>query len=63
MVPAVAGGILLGTAGGVLRAVRAARERLLAVEVDRYVVGIVLRSAAEAELLDFEDADFHDRLH
>ncbi|GHH61310.1 ABC transporter ATP-binding protein [Lentzea cavernae] len=63
LVPAIAALILLGTVGGVLRAAGEARQRVLVVEVDRYVIARVLASAAQAELVAFEDAEFHDRLH
>lgn len=62
MIPAVGGLILLGTVGGILQAVSRARQQVLAVKMDRHIIALVLRAAVEAELPQFEDPDFHDRL-
>lgn len=58
----IAGLVLLGTEAGVLRAVAGARQRVLAVKVDRFALDIVLGAAGRAELPEFEDPAFHDRL-
>ncbi|MER6561457.1 ABC transporter ATP-binding protein [Streptomyces sp. NPDC001027] len=62
LIPVIAGVAALGTASGVLRVAAAARQRILAVKVDRYAVASVLRAADRAELARFEDPAFHDRL-
>ncbi|MDX3798912.1 ABC transporter ATP-binding protein [Streptomyces sp. AK04-3B] len=62
LIPVIAGIAALGTASGVLRVAAAARQRILAVKVDRYAVASVLRAADRAELARFEDPAFHDRL-
>ena len=62
VIPGIAAMIVLGTVSGILRAVSSARQRLLAVKMDRHIVSIVLRSAVRAELPRFEDPAFHDGL-
>ncbi|MEV0134221.1 ABC transporter ATP-binding protein [Dactylosporangium sp. NPDC050688] len=61
-VPLLAAAVLFGTAGGVLRNVSAARQRILATKVDRHVTGVVLRAATEVGLAEFESPAFHDKL-
>ncbi|TLQ43158.1 ABC transporter ATP-binding protein [Streptomyces marianii] len=62
LIPLLAGMVALGTGAGVLRVIAAARQRILAVKVDQYAVAQVLRAANRAELAEFEDPVFHDRL-
>ncbi|MGQ0776056.1 MAG: ABC transporter ATP-binding protein [Pseudonocardiales bacterium] len=62
VIPGIFAMIALGTVSGILRAVGNARQRLLAVKMDRHIVSIVLRSAVRAELARFEDPAFHDGL-
>ncbi|MFG2994630.1 ABC transporter ATP-binding protein [Streptomyces sp. NPDC048257] len=62
LIGVIAGLVLLGTAAGILRAVAGARQRVLAVKVDRFALDIVLGAAGRAELPEFEDPAFHDRL-
>ena len=62
LIAVMAGLVALGTGAGILRAVAGGRQRVLAAKVDRYAVASVLRTAARAELPEFEDPDFHNRL-
>ena len=62
LIAVMAGLVALGTGAGILRAVAGGRQRVLAAKVDRYAVASVLRAAARAELPEFEDPDFHNRL-
>lgn len=62
LLPGVAVMVVLGTSGGIVQTLRTARQRVLSARVDRYVVGVVLRSAAQADLSRFELPKFHDRL-
>ncbi|WP_329378277.1 ABC transporter ATP-binding protein/permease [Streptomyces sp. NBC_01351] len=62
LIAVIAGLVLLGTGAGILRAVAGARQRVLAVKVDRFALDIVLDAAGRAELPEFEDPAFHDRL-
>ncbi|MHC3455733.1 ABC transporter ATP-binding protein [Streptomyces prasinus] len=62
LLPLVGGLVALSTTAGLLRLAAAARQRILAVEVDHYAVAQVLRAADRAELAEFEDPAFHDRL-
>jgi ATP-binding cassette subfamily B protein len=62
VIPGIITMIVLGTVSGILRAVSNARQRLLAVKMDRRIVSTVLRSAVRAELSRFEDPAFHDGL-
>lgn len=62
LVPAVAVLVTVGALAGVAQLVGGARQRLLTSRVDRHVIALVLRCAAEAELPRFEDPAFHDRL-
>ncbi|WP_433553467.1 ABC transporter ATP-binding protein [Micromonospora zamorensis] len=59
---ALAGLVVVGTAGGIMRILSTARQRILVLRADRLVVELVLEAAGRAELIDFEDAVFHDRL-
>ncbi|MFI0421720.1 ATP-binding cassette domain-containing protein [Spongiactinospora sp. 9N601] len=54
--------VALGAAGGILQALSGMRQQILTDRVDRHVISLVLRTAAHAELPEFEDPDFHDRL-
>lgn len=62
LVPVAAGLVLFGTTNGILRAVGNARQRVLTVQMDRHIIALVLRAATQAELSEFEDPEFHDRL-
>ncbi|MEU6023010.1 ABC transporter ATP-binding protein [Micromonospora sp. NPDC047134] len=59
---ALAGLVVVGTAGGIMRILSTARQRILVLRADRLVVELVLDAAARVELIDFENAAFHDRL-
>ncbi|MER8072344.1 ABC transporter ATP-binding protein [Streptomyces sp. NPDC094034] len=61
-IPAMAVLVLVGALGGTLQIVSAARQRILAAQVDRHVIAMVLRAAVHAELPEFEEPEFHDRL-
>ncbi|MBZ6476395.1 ABC transporter ATP-binding protein [Streptomyces griseocarneus] len=54
--------IVVGAIGGTVQIFTAARQRTLAAYVDRHVIALVLRAAARAELPQFEEPGFHDRL-
>ncbi|MBW5481277.1 ABC transporter ATP-binding protein [Streptomyces bambusae] len=62
LIAVIAGLVVLGSGAGILRAVAGARQRVLAVKVDRFALGLVLRAAGRVELPEFEDPAFHDRL-
>lgn len=62
LIPVLTAVVLAGTAGGILQTLSAARLRLLAAKVDRHVIAMVLRAAGRAELWQFEEPDYHDRL-
>src|SRR5688572_20979075 len=62
VVPAMVGLVVLGAASGILRIASSARQRVLAAKVDQHIIATVLRAAAQAELAEFEDPDFHNRL-
>ncbi|MFE4588781.1 ABC transporter ATP-binding protein [Streptomyces laurentii] len=62
LVPGVIGVLVAGAVFGALRLSGTARMAVLTVKVDRLVAGMVLESAAAAELRRFEEPDFHDRL-
>ncbi|WP_051717784.1 ABC transporter ATP-binding protein [Streptomyces megasporus] len=62
LIAVLAGLVALGTGAGVLRAVAGARQRVLAVKVDRFALDMVLRAAGRAELPEFEHPAYHDRL-
>ncbi|MER6950412.1 ABC transporter ATP-binding protein [Nonomuraea sp. NPDC000554] len=61
-IPAALAIVVLGSAAGMVRAVSTRIQRMLTVKVDRHATAIVLRSAVQAELSEFEDSAFHDRL-
>ncbi|WP_203912655.1 ABC transporter ATP-binding protein [Rhizocola hellebori] len=54
--------VALGSVSGILRIVSSARQRVLAVKVDQHIISTVLRAAAQAELSEFENPHFHNRL-
>ncbi|TDD73502.1 ABC transporter ATP-binding protein [Actinomadura rubrisoli] len=62
IIPVIAAMVALRSVGGILRAAATARQRVLAVRLDRHVTDLVLGAATRAELPHFEDAAFHDRL-
>ncbi|MFE0153552.1 ABC transporter ATP-binding protein [Nonomuraea sp. NPDC059007] len=61
-IPAALAIVVLGSAAGMVRAVSTRIQRMVTVKVDRHATAIVLRSAMQAELSEFEDSAFHDRL-
>ncbi|MEU7023655.1 ABC transporter ATP-binding protein [Streptomyces sp. NPDC046203] len=62
LVPAVIGVLVAGAAFGALRLSGTARMAVLTVKVDHLVASMVLEAAVAAELRQFEDPGFHDRL-
>jgi ATP-binding cassette subfamily B protein len=54
--------VALGSVAGVLQIVGTARQRLLGAHLDRYLTAAVLERSSRADLADFEDPAFHDRL-
>jgi ATP-binding cassette subfamily B protein len=62
LIPLLLGVVALGSLNGVLRNLTQSWQRVLAAETDRHIVGLVLRAATDADLLDFEDPAFYDRL-
>ena len=54
--------VALSTVSGVLRIAIAARQRILAVFVDRYILDMVLRTVSRTELAEFETPAFQNRL-
>jgi ATP-binding cassette subfamily B protein len=62
LIPVLAGAVALGTIGGVVRNLGNARQRVLALMVDRHIVGVVLHAATRTELPEFETPLFQDRL-
>lgn len=54
--------VALGAAGGILHTLTGMRQQILTDRVDRHVISLVLRAAANTELWEFEDPNFHDRV-
>lgn len=52
----------IATVNGILRIVSEAQQRVLALKLDKHIIATVLRAATRAELPEFEDPRFHDRL-
>jgi ATP-binding cassette, subfamily B, bacterial len=62
LIPILIGLVALGSVNGLLRNLTQSWQRLLAARTDRHIMSLVLRSAADAELLEFEDPTFYNRL-
>ncbi|MDT0532009.1 ABC transporter ATP-binding protein [Micromonospora sp. DSM 115977] len=62
LVPLAVGMVAFAGLGGTLRAIANTRQRVLMMQLDRHVVGLVLDAATRADITDFEDPDFHDRM-
>jgi ATP-binding cassette subfamily B protein len=62
LVPALAAVVAASTLSGVGRIVGTSQQRVLAAELDHRITALVLRAAVRAELREFEDPVFHDRM-
>jgi ATP-binding cassette subfamily B protein len=62
LIPLLLAVVAVGSLSGILRNLTQSWQRLLAAQTDRHIVDLVLRAAADAELLAFEDPAFYDRL-
>jgi ATP-binding cassette subfamily B protein len=62
LIPLLLAAVAVGSLNGILRNLTQSWQRVLAAQTDRHIVDLVLRAAADAELLAFEDPAFYDRL-
>jgi ATP-binding cassette subfamily B protein len=62
LLPILLAAVAIGSVNAILRNLTQSWQRVLATETDRHIVGLVLRAATDADLLDFEDPAFYDRL-
>jgi ATP-binding cassette, subfamily B, bacterial len=62
LIPLLLAVVAVGSLSGILRNLTQSWQRVLAAQTDRHIVDLVLRAAADAELLAFEDPAFYDRL-
>lgn len=62
VIPLLLAAVAVGSMNGILRNLTQSWQRVLATQADRHIVALVLRAAADAELLQFEDPAFYDRL-
>jgi ATP-binding cassette subfamily B protein len=62
LLPILLVAVAIASVNAVLRNLTQSWQRVLATQTDRHIVGLVLRAASDAELLDFEDPAFYDRL-
>jgi ATP-binding cassette subfamily B protein len=62
LIPLLLAAVAVGSVNGILRNLTQSWQRVLAAQTDRHIVDLVLRAAADAELLAFEDPAFYDRL-
>src|SRR3978361_305414 len=62
VIPLLIAAVAVGSMNGILRNLTQSWQRVLASQTDRHIVALVLRAAADAELLQFEDPAFYDRL-
>jgi ATP-binding cassette subfamily B protein len=62
LIPLLLAAVAVGSLSGILRNLTQSWQRVLAAQTDRHIVDLVLRAAADAELLAFEDPAFYDRL-
>jgi len=62
LLPILLVAVAIASVNAILRNLAQSWQRVLATHTDRHIVGLVLRAATDAELLDFEDPAFYDRL-
>jgi ATP-binding cassette, subfamily B, bacterial len=62
LLPILLAAVAIASVNAILRNLTQSWQRVLATQTDRHIVGLVLRAAGDAELLDFEDPAFYDRL-
>jgi ATP-binding cassette subfamily B protein len=62
VIPLLLAVVAIGSMNGILRNLTQSWQRVLATQTDRHIVALVLRAATGAELLQFEDPAFYDRL-
>jgi ATP-binding cassette, subfamily B, bacterial len=62
VIPILLAAVAVGSMSGILRNLTQSWQRVLASQTDRHIVALVLRAATDAELLQFEDPAFYDRL-
>jgi ATP-binding cassette, subfamily B, bacterial len=62
LLPILLVAVAVASLNAILRTLAQSWQRVLATQTDRHIVGLVLRAASDAELLDFEDPAFYDRL-
>jgi ATP-binding cassette, subfamily B, bacterial len=62
LIPILLAAVAVGSMNGILRNFTQSWQRVLASQTDRHIVALVLRAATDAELLQFEDPAFYDRL-
>jgi len=62
LLPILLAAVAIASVNAILRNLAQSWQRVLATQTDRHIVGLVLRAATDAELLDFEDPAFYDRL-
>jgi len=62
LLPILLAAVAIASVNAILRNLAQSWQRVLATQTDRHIVGLVLHAATDAELLDFEDPAFYDRL-